>query len=300
MLVHAFARRAAVAIVAVFIATSGGSPGAYADAHTRPGVERLWSKFPLGPPLRVHRASQKRHHAARPPATSASPGTGATSPHVPAARPAESRRVAPWAWPLIVVLVLVLASAALWLSRRRRGTGEPERRPATREGPPPRPPLQAEPIDTRVATPGETHPWSSGGPRSLDTLPRRELFEIANVLGIPDTVVMSREELVEALRPRGPAADTPASAASDLELARYAAAYTAACRSGNPAPILAVSAVAGPTTEDPAGYSQRLIAEARRRGLLTGDGGGKAGGELTAQSKVLLRKARNHPQSTRR
>jgi len=122
---------------------------------------------------------------------------------------------------------------------------------------------------------------------------------MANVLGIRNTVLMSREELIEALRPTGPVAGTPPSAASDLELARYAATYAAACRSGNPAPILAVSAVA-PTTEDPAGYSKRLIAEARRRGLLTSYGGGKPGGELTAQSKILLRRECDDAQSTRR
>jgi hypothetical protein len=299
MLVHAFARRVAIASVAILIATSGGSPSAYADSHNRPGVERLWSQFPLGPRLQIHRAGQIRHHAAPPSRTSTSTGTGATSAHVPAAKPTRSRRVAAWVWPLVVLLVLVLASAAFWLLRRRRGTGEPEVGPVTREEPPP-PPLHVEPIEASVATPRETHPWNSPGPRGLETLPRRDLFGIAYALGIEGASFMSREELIEALRPRGPVAGTPASAASDLELARYAAAYTAACRSGNPAPILAVSAVAGPTTEDAAGYSKRLIAEARRRGLLTSDGGGKAGGELTAQSKILLRKARNHPQSARR
>jgi hypothetical protein len=300
MLVYAFARRVAIAIVAILIATSGGSPSAHADAHKQPGVERLWSKFPLGPRLQIHRSSQTRHRAAQPPVTSTTTGTGATSPHVPAAEPTRGRRVPPWVWPLMVVPVLAVASAALWLSRRRRGTGEPEVRPVTREQPPPPSPMRAEPIEASVATPQETHPWKSGGPRSLETLPRRDLFEIANVLGIQDAVLMSREELIEALRSRGPVAGTPPSAASDLELARYAAAYTAACRSGNPAPILVVSAVAAPMTEDPAGYSKRLIAEAQRRGLLTSCGGGKPGGELTAQSKSLLRKARDHPPSTRR
>ena len=300
MLVHAFARRAAIAIVATFIATSGGSPSAYADSHApnRGGVERLWSRFPLGPRLQIHGPSQTRHRAAQPPARSTSTQTGAPSPRPPAARPPQRRSVTSWIWLLTVVLVLVLASAAFWLLRRPRGT-EPEGRPVTREEPPPSP-LHGEPIEASAATPQETHPWNSGGPRSLETLPRRDLFEIANVLGIEDTVCMSREELIEALRPRGPVAGTPPSAASDLELARYAAAYTAACRAGNPAPILAVSAVAAPTTDDPAGYSTRLIAEARRRGLLTSHGGGKPGGELTAQSKILLRKAPNHPQSTRR
>jgi hypothetical protein len=298
LLVHAFARRAAIAIVAICIATSGGSPSAYADAHDRPGVERLWSKFPLGPRLQIHGASQTRHRAAQPPAASTSTGTGAASPHGPAVKPSQSRRVTPWVWPLMAILVLVLASAAVWLLRRPRGT-EPEVRPVTREEPPP-PPAHEEPVEASAATPQETHPWNSGGPRSLETLPRRDLLEIANVFEIEDTVLMSRKELIEALRPSGPVAGTPPSAASDLELARYAAAYTAACRSGNPAPILAVSAVAAPTTDDPAGYSTRLIAEARRRGLLTSQGGGKPGGELTAQSKILLRKARNHSQSTRR
>jgi len=295
MLAHAFASRVAIAIVAIVIATSGGPPSAYADAHEKTGVERLWSKFPLGPRLQIPRAKQTRHRATPPPATSAT----AASPRVSAAKPAESRRTPLWLWPVIIVVALVLASAAFWLLRRRHGTGQPVVRSVPQEEPPPVRRL-ADPVQASVAPPQEKHPWTSGAPRSLETLPRRELFEMANALGIEDTVLMSPEELVDALRARGPGAGTAAAEASDLELARYAAAYAAACRSGNPAPVLALSAIVPRTTEDPAGYSKQKIAEARRRGLLTTHGRGKAGGELTAQSKIVLRHwARDHPQSAR-
>lgn len=309
----ALARRVAVITVAILIATAGGAAGAYAVAQPQNGVERLWSKFPLGPRVQASRAHPTRHRASQPPPTSASAAPTGED----AAKPNRSSRIPGWLSPLIVAVVLGLGAAAFWLSRRRRGTGRPVVRPVAQEQAavtighrgtdvvpdalPPRsmrPPLgPARPTEPSVAPPQEAHPWTSGEPRSLETLPRRELFEIANALGIEDTILMSRQELLEALRPSRPPIAGTAAEASNLELARYAAAYAAACRSSNPDPILAVSAIAPPTAEDPARYSKEMVAEARRRGLLTGNGGGEPRGELTARSKILLRQwARDHRQ----
>ena len=298
MLAHSFARRVTIAIAAILIASLAATSSGYADAHGQTGVKRLWSQFPLGPQLQIRRVDQTRHRGTRPPVPSVRTGTAAASPRVHAAKSTEGRRTAPWVWPLVGVVVLVLVSAAFWLLRPRHGTGQGVVRSDIRDRPAP----TRRPADARtdVAAPQEKHPWMSGGPRRLETLPRRELFEIANALGIEDTILMSREELIKALRPKGPVAGKAAADASDLELVRFAATYAAACRSGNPAPILAASVIAPPTTEDPARYSKQMIAEARRRGLLTSNGGRKPGGELTARSKILLRQwARDHRQSSR-
>jgi hypothetical protein len=75
---------------------------------------------------------------------------------------------------------------------------------------------------------------------------------------------------------------------SERALLRYAAAYAEACREGDPDPIQAVTELVSPTTDDPVGYSRRMVAEARRRDLLTGPGRGGAGDELTAQARKLL------------
>jgi hypothetical protein len=47
-----------------------------------------------------------------------------------------------------------------------------------------------------------------------------------------------------------------------------------------------------PATQDPAAYAKRVIAEARRRGLLTSHGRGRAQGELTPKALDLLERAR--------
>ncbi len=301
MLARAFARCVAAALMALVIATLNGTQGAHGAADQKPGVKRLWSQFPLGPPLRIPPASQTRHRQP-PPATSASTGTDNASPRTGSAQTAESRRVPTWLWALIAVAAVVLISAACWLWARRRAAGRSSPRVVIPDRPRPPARVPAEPVQASASTPpDEKHPWRSAGPRSLETLPRRELFDIANALGIENTVLMSREELIEALRPSGPVTSTTAAKASDLEVARHAAMYVAACRAGNPAPIIAVSATVSPTTEDPAGYSKRMVAEARRRGLLTSDGRGKPGGQLTARSKILLRQAvPGQPESPRR
>lgn len=301
MLARAFARCVAVALVALVIATPADTRDAYGAADHQPGVNRLWSQFPLGPRLRIPPGNQTRHRQAPPP-TSARTGTDNTSPRAASARSAGNRRVPTWLWPLIAVVALALISAPLALWTRRRAAGRSSPQPVIRDGPPPPAPAAAEPVLASASTPPqEKHPWKAAGPRSLETLPRHELFEVANALGIENTVVMSREELVQALRPRGPLTGRAPAEASDVEVARYAATYAAACRAGNPAPVIAVTAIVPPTTEDPAAYSKRMIAEARRRGLLTSHGRGKPGGQLTARSKRLLRQsARDHPQSSRR
>jgi len=96
---------------------------------------------------------------------------------------------------------------------------------------------------------------------------------------------------IRGLQEREPAAGIESSGASDRELVHYAAVYAAACRAGNPAPILAVAATVSPTTGESGAYSSQMVAEARRRGLLTSHGDGKPGGELTARAKALLSEA---------
>ena len=110
-----------------------------------------------------------------------------------------------------------------------------------------------------------------------------------------NTRVIARQELIEPLRsarrelidaqPDRPARST---ATRDETIVRYAAAYAAASQRGDRAPMAAVRAIVPPTTKDPAGYAKRIIAEARRRDLLTSHGRGKAQGELTPKALDLM------------
>jgi hypothetical protein len=281
MVAYASASRVAAFLVAMIVATSTGMPSAYAARHDQPGVKRLWSQFPLGPQLRPHAAK----HAPPP-----------QPPHAPA--PTQAQTSAPedpsggsglswpwWAWPVMAAVGGVIALA---IAARSPGAASPS--PDLSGVPPPsgntrRPPVQPVP----AGAPPE-HPWSSDVPRILETLPRKELLAIANALGVENTVRRSHEELIDLLSPRRSAA-TSASEGLDRALARYAATYAAACREGNPAPILAVSALVSPATADAAAHSKRMIAEARRRGLLTSAGRGKQGGELTPRGKALLQES---------
>jgi hypothetical protein len=60
--------------------------------------------------------------------------------------------------------------------------------------------------------------------------------------------------------------------------------------------MAAVRAIVPPGTKDPAAYAKRIIAEARRRDLLTSHGRGTARGELTPKALDLmqLRDAATH------
>jgi hypothetical protein len=293
MVAHALAHRVAAVLVAMLVATSAGASSAYAAQHDHTGVKRLWSQFPLGPRLRTPAATQAPTTQPPRPSPSAHPQT------TPQVSPPGSRHVPSWVWALIAGTAAGLVATIAWLRRSRRSRSAPAR-PVISSRPLPPPRTRANTVQPDAAVPTEKHPWLSGGPRTLDTLPRAELFAMANALGIENTILMSREELIEALSPRRPVAGAASSAASDRELVRYAAAYAAACREGNPAPILAVTAIVPPTTNEPAAYSKRMVAEARRRGLLTSHGRGKPGGELTAQAKALLGdSAPQSPQSSR-
>jgi hypothetical protein len=82
----------------------------------------------------------------------------------------------------------------------------------------------------------------------------------------------------------------------------YAAAYADASQRGAPVPMAAVRAIVPPLTQDPAGYAKRMIAEARRRDLLTSYGRGRAGGELTPRALELMNRStarRSHPTQSR-
>ncbi len=99
-----------------------------------------------------------------------------------------------------------------------------------------------------------------------------------------DPLRSARRELIDAQPDRR----TRSTATRDETIVRYAAAYAAASQRGDRAPMAAVRAIVPPTTKDPAGYAKRIIAEARRRDLLTSHGRGKAQGELTPKALDLM------------
>jgi hypothetical protein len=273
MVAHVFARRSAALLVALLVATTADTPNAYAAEHQHAGVKRLWSQFPIGPNLRTPPATQT---SPTPPSRRLTPDRSQPG-DATSARRAGGRGLPPWAWGLLTGAAAMLVAAIVWLRYLPRWQAPTLRR----RGSPPEP-------TRHTPAPPTQHPWTSGGPRTLDTLPRAELFAMANALGIEHTVVMSRAELIEALRPEEPVAGAASSAVSDRELVRCAAVYSAACRAGNPAPILAVTAMMSPAADEPAAYSKQMVAEARRRGLLTSHRRGMPGGELTARARALL------------
>jgi hypothetical protein len=302
MVAPAQARRTAVILVALLIAMPAGAPKAYAGQEHQTSVKRLWSQFPLGPHLKtppVRRTSKPQPprpstvtHSQSGDSTSSRWGQ-TTSKRAGSSVPpssAGSSLLPPWAWALALGAAAILVATIVWMRYPPRPTKAIPRRDKP-----------AEQVIRAAPPPPKQHPWASGEPRTLDTLPRAELFAIAQALGIRDTVLMSREELIDVLRRHEPVVGTASSAASDRELARYAALYAAACRAGNPAPILAVTETIAPTIDEPATYSSQMVAEARRRGLLTSHIPGKPGrGELTARAKALLADpARNSPPAKR-
>ena len=291
MVAYALARRVALVLVATLVATSVGAQRTYAVGHDHAGVERLWSKFPLGPRLRTSPATQQQPTHPRPtqpppPSASARADTSAR------VTPSESRHVSWRVWTMIAGAAAVLVATIAWLHSRRRSRGAAPlggpARPVVADRPSSRAPTLAVPAQPAGSVPPEKHPWLSAVPRTVDTLPRADLFAMANALGVENTLSMSREELVEVLSVSGRAAGAGPSP-SDHELALYAAAYVAAARVGNPAPILAATALVSPTIDEPALHVERMVAEARRRGLLTSHGPGKCCGELTARGRALLR-----------
>jgi hypothetical protein len=291
MVAYALARRVALVLVATLVATSVGAPSAYAVGHDHAGVGRLWSKFPLGPRLRTSPATQQQpaHPRPTPPPTPSASARADTSVRV---TPSESRHIAWWVWTIIAGAAAVVVATIAWLHSRRRSRGAAPlggpARPLIAGRPPSGAPTVAVPAQPAGSVPPEKHPWLSAVPRTVDTLPRADLFAMANAVGVENTLSMSREELVEVLSISGPAAGAGPSP-SDHELALYAAAYVAAARVGNPAPILAATALVPPTSDEPAPYVERMVVEARRRGLLTSHGSGKCCGDLTARGRALLR-----------
>lgn len=120
-------------------------------------------------------------------------------------------------------------------------------------------------------------------PRVAHVMPREDLTE---------PLRSARRELIDA-RPAPPTRPTPT---REETIVRYAAAYAAASQRGERAPMAAVRAIVPPGTKDPAAYAKRIIAEARRRDLLTSHGRGTARGELTPKALDLmqLRDAATH------
>jgi hypothetical protein len=128
-------------------------------------------------------------------------------------------------------------------------------------------------------------------------------------LRLADSPATSREESIDADLPitpdvveARPARSTRPTARSDEVILWYAAAYADASQRGAPVPMAAVRAIVPPLTQDPAGYAKRMIAEARRRDLLTSHGRGRAGGELTPRGLELLNRSTvrwTHPTQSR-
>jgi len=128
-------------------------------------------------------------------------------------------------------------------------------------------------------------------------------------LRLADSPARSREESIDADLPATPdvvearpARSThPTARPDEVILLHYAAAYADASQRGAP-PMAAVRAIVSPLTQDPAGYAKRIIAEARRRDLLTSHGRGRAGGELTPRALELMNRStanRTHPAQSR-
>ena len=139
------------------------------------------------------------------------------------------------------------------------------------------------------------HPFMFPSREQLEALPRKELFEMARARRTFEVYWMSREDLVEALMPAKrelteshPTRSARPTATPDEEILPFAAAYADASQRGDSAPMAAVRAIVPPITTEPAGYARRMIAQARRRGLLTSHGRGKACGELTAKALKLM------------
>jgi hypothetical protein len=124
-----------------------------------------------------------------------------------------------------------------------------------------------------------------------------------------DSPATSREESIDADLPvtpdvveARPVRSTHPTARPDEAILRYAAAYADASQRGDPVPMAAVRAIVPPFIQDPAGYARRLIAEARRRDLLTSHGRGRARGELTPRALELMNRptaSPTHPAQTR-
>ena len=73
----------------------------------------------------------------------------------------------------------------------------------------------------------------------------------------------------------------------DEEYARLASDYLTACKSGSRSPVADVAKARGTTVS----ALRATLNRARKRGLLTSQKGGRAGGQLTPQAKALLRPA---------
>jgi hypothetical protein len=118
----------------------------------------------------------------------------------------------------------------------------------------------------------------------------------AAVAELTEPLRSARRELIDS-RPARLAGPAPT---RDETIVGYAAAYAASSHRGERAPLQAVRAIVPLETPDPAAYAKRIIAEARRRDLLTSHGRGRAGGELTPKALALLERAHvasHHPAS---
>ena len=201
--------------------------------------------------------------------------------------------------------------------------------------PDPRPLWRVYPLGTqRLATPPGTHRLAAGIKRRSEPIARSTSGD-APAVGLPEMLALAAALSVLAAmapivlrrgRSRPPRVATGGAAVVELTaplraarrelmdvragpptrpaptrdeaILRYAAAYAAASERGERAPLAAVRAIAPPATADPAAFAKRVIAEARRRDLLTSHGRGRPGGELTPKALDLMQRgqaAAHHP-----
>jgi hypothetical protein len=267
-----------------------GTPGsALAETHRPANPNPLWRVYPLGTePLAKNGtapgAARGGQHS-KPGSRSTGQNTfrvGFTQILVGAA--------------VLFTLATVVPIAVRRRSNSRRIAGDESRRRALR--------TRGDPATSRSPSPtSQPAALTSRRPDAGRALasPGRLLLAEAG-MRTADSPATSREESIDPDRPATPdvvearpARSTSLTARPDKVILWYAAAYADASQRGDPVPMAAVRAIVPPLTQDPAGYAKRMIAEARRRDLLTSHGRGRARGELTPRALELM----NHSTASR-
>jgi hypothetical protein len=292
-----------------------GTPGsALAQTHRLPNPNPLWRVYPLGTqPL----GKSTARGSAR---------GGQHSKPSPRSAPQNTFRVG-FAQILVATAVLCTFAAVIPIAVQRRRSSL-RRSAATvnrRRGSPPRDDPTTSVEKGAAEARRRQVPRAAGSPSASSqraaltdrrpnaghalASPGRRLLLAEEDLRSADSPATSREESIDADLPATPdvvearpARSTRPTARPDEMILRYAAAYADASGRGAPVPMAAVRAIVSPLTQDRAGYAKRMIAEARRRDLLTSHGRGRAGGELTPKALELMNRStanRTHPAQSR-
>jgi hypothetical protein len=276
------------------LALVGTQGSALAQTHRPADPNPLWRAYPLG-----------THPIAK---SGTAPDAARGGQHSkPAPRSTRQNTFRVGYTDILVGTAVLCAFAAVIPSAVRRRRSQSHHIPArvTRTGAPPTHAYATTRVEHAAGGPPDdtpkrrdrppNHPLTFPSRDQLEALPRKELFEMARARRTSNIYWMSREELVEALTPAKrevteshstrPARRT---ATPDEDILPFAAAYAYASQRGDSAPMAAVRAIVPPITTEPAVYARRMIAQARRRGLLTSHGRGKARGQLTPKALKLM------------